>query len=550
MEDVLVVGAGPVGLTMAAELARHGVRSRVIDRLATPSSYCRAIGVTPRTLEVWDDMGITRPMIDAGLWLSGMRSLVSDSPPQDIRLDLTDLPYGHLGIPQYETERILGQHLTSLGIKVERPVELISLRQCADSIDVQLNLPDGRTQNATFRYVVGCDGAHSVVRKSLGIAFEGDRFPVQFMLGDVLMDLGLPRGMSLRAVHPVEDGPPDFFVAIPLPQPNRYRVSMLAPEQPSGDLDLSNGHGLQAERPAPGIAALQEVANRLLPEKPQLSDLRWSSLFLISMRLASRYRVGNAFIAGDAAHIHPPTGGQGMNTGIQDAYNLAWKLALVLKGAAAPALLDSYEAERRPVGADVVSRTRAQSEKLGRERPKPEDRLADTQILINYRGFDWVKDEVSDALAAADLRAGDRAPDCTGLRRENINFPLRLFDVIRGTEHVLLVYIAGDSAPECKAFLESLAMHNAIRDPGIRIVAVAAPGTQVPEITGIALFEDREGRFAQVYKASSGTAYLVRPDGYISYRANPITEIGLMRYLRKAGFLLDRMTGQALWLPS
>lgn len=540
---MLVVGAGPVGLTMAAELARHGVRSRVIDRLATPSSYCRAIGVTPRTLEVWDDMGIARPMIDAGLWLSGMRSLVSDSPPQDIRLDLTDLPYGHLGIPQYETERILGQHLTSLGIKVERPVELISLRQCADSIDVQLNLPDGRTQNATFRYVVGCDGAHSVVRKSLGIAFEGDRFPVQFMLGDVLMDLGLPRGMSLRAVHPVEDGPPDFFVAIPLPERNRYRVSMLAPEQPSGDLDLSNGHGLQAERPAPGIAALQEVANRLLPEKPQLSDLRWSSLFLISMRLASRYRVGNAFIAGDAAHIHPPTGGQGMNTGIQDAYNLAWKLALVLKGAAAPALLDSYEAERRPVGADVVSRTRAQSEKLGRERPKPEDRLADTQILINYRGFDWVKDEVSDALAAADLRAGDRAPDCAGLRRENINFPLRLFDVIRGTEHVLLVYIAGDSAPESKAFLESLAMHNAIRDLGIRIVAVAAPGTQVPEITGIALFEDREGRFAQVYKISSGTAYLVRPDGYISYRANPVTEIGLMRYLRKAGFLLDRMTG-------
>jgi 2-polyprenyl-6-methoxyphenol hydroxylase-like FAD-dependent oxidoreductase len=543
MEDVLVVGAGPVGLTMAAELARHGVRSRVIDRLATPSSYCRAIGVTPRTLEVWDDMGIARPMIDAGLWLSGMRSLVSDSPPQDIRLDLTDLPYGHLGIPQYETERILGQHLTSLGIKVERPVELISLRQCADSIDVQLNLPDGRTQNATFRYVVGCDGAHSVVRKSLGIVFEGDRFPVQFMLGDVLMDLGLPRGMSLRAVHPVEDGPPDFFVAIPLPEPNRYRVSMLAPEQPSGDLDLSNGHGLQAERPAPGIAALQEVANRLLPEKPQLSDLRWSSLFLISMRLASRYRVGNAFIAGDAAHIHPPTGGQGMNTGIQDAYNLAWKLALVLKGAAAPALLGSYEAERRPVGADVVSRTRAQSEKLGRERPKPEDRLADTQILINYRGLDWAKDEVSDALAAADLRAGDRAPDCTGLRRENINFPLRLFDVIRGTEHVLLVYIAEDSAPECKAFLESLAMHNAIRDLGIRIVAVAAPGTQVPEITGIALFEDREGRFARVYKASSGTAYLVRPDGYISYRANPITEVGLMRYLRKAGFLLDRMTG-------
>jgi 2-polyprenyl-6-methoxyphenol hydroxylase-like FAD-dependent oxidoreductase len=543
MEDVLVVGAGPVGLTMAAELARHGVRSRIIDRLANPSSYCRAIGVTPRTLEVWEDMGIARSMIDAGLWLSGMRSLVSNSPPQDIRLDLSDLPYGHLGIPQYETERILGQHLTSLGIKVERPVELIYLRKCADSIDVELKLSDGRTQDATFRYVVGCDGAHSVVRKSLGIGFEGDRFPVQFMLGDVVMDLGLPRGMSLRAVHPVEDGPPDFFVAIPLPQPNRYRVSMLAPEQPSGDFSLPDAHGLQAERPAPGIAALQEVADRLLPEKPQMLDLRWSSLFLISMRLASHYRVGNAFIAGDAAHIHPPTGGQGMNTGIQDAYNLAWKFALVLKGAAAPALLDSYEAERRPVGADVVSRTRAQSEKLGRERRKQEDRLVDTQVLINYRGFDWVKDEASDALSDADLKAGDRAPDCSGLRRENVNFPLRLFDVIRGTEHVLLVYVAEGSASQSRALLESLAMHNTIRDLQVRVVAIAAPGTPVLEIAGVAFLEDREGHFAQAYPVSPGTAYLVRPDGYIGYRAAPVTETGFLSYLRTARFLLDRVTG-------
>jgi 2-polyprenyl-6-methoxyphenol hydroxylase-like FAD-dependent oxidoreductase len=200
-------------------------------------------------------------------------------------------------------------------------------------------------------------GARSAVRKLLGISFEGDQFPVGFMLGDVVLGCGLPRGFSLRAVHPIEDPPPDFFVAIPLPERNRYRVSMLAPEQNLDGAEIS--HGLQTDRTPPTLSELQEVAERLMPGKAQMSDLRWSSLFRISMRLASAYRVGNAFIAGDAAHIHPPTGGQGMNTGIQDAYNLARKMALVLKGVARPELLDTYEAERRPVGADVVSRTRA-----------------------------------------------------------------------------------------------------------------------------------------------------------------------------------------------
>jgi 2-polyprenyl-6-methoxyphenol hydroxylase-like FAD-dependent oxidoreductase len=132
------------------------------------------------------------------------------------------------------------------------------------------------------------------------------------MLGDVVLNCGLPRGFSLRAIHPIEDAPPDFFVAIPLPERNRYRVSMLAPEQNSDGAEIA--HGLQTDRTHPTLSELQEVADRLMPGKAPMSDLRWSSLFRISMRLASRYRVGNAFIAGDAAHIHPPTGGQGMNT--------------------------------------------------------------------------------------------------------------------------------------------------------------------------------------------------------------------------------------------
>ena len=184
----------------------------------------------------------------------------------------------------------------------------------------------------------------------------------------------------MRAIQPRENDVPDMFIAIPLPEPNRYRVSMVAPDQDGEASEWSVEHGIQTERPGPTLPLLQEIADRLLPGKPRLSDLRWSSIFRISMRLAERYRVGNAFIAGDAAHIHPPTGGQGMNTGIQDAYNLAWKMALVLKREAPESLLDSYEEERLPVGADVVARTRAESENIGRPEAK-QDRLADTQIL-------------------------------------------------------------------------------------------------------------------------------------------------------------------------
>jgi hypothetical protein len=209
------------------------------------------------------------------------------------------------------------------------------------------------------------------------------------------------------------------------------------------------------------------VTDTLLPGKPRLSDLRWSSRFRISIRIADRYRVGNLFIAGDAAHIHPPTGGQGMNTGIQDAYNLAWKMALVSRGAADEKLLDSYQEERRPVGVEVLERTKLASIWLGRVRK--EDRLADTQILVNYRSR-WVEQ----AAAAAGPRAGDRAPDAQGMRRDHLGFPLRVFDVLRGTEHVVLVSLEQDSrlpGGPLQSFASELSRGYAGL---VRIVAVAA----------------------------------------------------------------------------
>ncbi|HEX2529782.1 MAG TPA: FAD-dependent monooxygenase [Geminicoccus sp.] len=533
MTDILVVGAGPVGLTLAAELARHGATCRIIDQLAQPTGYCKALGVTPRTLEVWEDMGIVRPMIEGGLWLTGLRLIVNGELVKEITEGLPALPYGlTLGLPQYETEFVLGEHARRLGILPERGTSLQSAEPSLNGVAVRLAHEDGRTEEANFRYVVGCDGAHSMVRKAAGIGFPGEAYPVEFMLGDVAVDWPVPRGVGIRAVQ-MEDGEmTGFLVAVPLPDKGRYRLTSYAPpelaQEPGQQSD--DAHGIQAERTPPDLAVLQAITERLMPGVT-LSDLRWSSIFRISMRLADAYRKGPFFLAGDAAHIHPPTGGQGMNTGIQDAYNLAWKLALVVRGEAPGTLLDSYEAERRPVGMDVLERTIAQTAafRTGQTGGKrgSDTRLEDSQLTIAYRDSAWVVDEMSGE--ADGPAAGDRAPDASGLRRLGLGMPVRLFDLLRGTEHVLLLDVQDDDEAGRGVATASLLRHRFGRR--VRCYGIVAPGQGRTDLPLLPLIEDADGMFAAAYGSGRQRAWVVRPDGHIGYRG--LEGDGPIRYLEK-----------------
>jgi 2-polyprenyl-6-methoxyphenol hydroxylase-like FAD-dependent oxidoreductase len=522
--DVLVVGAGPVGLTVAIELRRRGVGCRIIDRLTQAAPYAKAVGIQPRTLEVWEQQGLVRDVLDAAIQMRGQIVYVNGE--QVSRLDIAapdDVPFGFIALPQNVTEGLLAERLRQLGGRVERGVELVGFEQDADGVAVRLASPDGE-QTTWVAYLVGADGAHSRVRKGLGLAFTGDAFPDEYMLGDVEVDWSLPDGYGVRSMHQTDGRTDDVLVCIPLPGVGRYRMSMLVPDELATPATGEVQHGIEGGR-APGLHHIQEVLDRLAPEPTKAHTLRWSSVFRISHRLVDRYGEGRVFVAGDAAHIHPPTGGQGMNTGIQDGVNLAWKLALAVQGVAADGLLATYHAERHPVGEEVVGRTvRHAREGIEADRDDPAVVIRrEAQLLVHYPDSPIVGGAGEDP--GHGPRPGDRAPDCRGLRRAQVNFPLRLFELLADPGHTLLLYVDGTASPVDLAEIETLVEGRArtyviTPDPGLRVA-------------GVPVIVDAAGEFRDAYGATAGSGYLVRPDGYLGFRAAPLTAAALQGHLGK-----------------
>jgi 2-polyprenyl-6-methoxyphenol hydroxylase-like FAD-dependent oxidoreductase len=532
--QVIVVGAGPVGLTAAIELRRRGIDVLIVDKRDGVAPWAKAVGVQPRTLEIWDQIGVVGAALDESMLMRGQITYVNGEHAG--RLDLTlpaQVPYGYVCIPQYATEAILGAHLAGLGTTVRRGVELIGFAQDGAGVTATLRDADGERQ-VTAQYLVAAEGAHSLVRKSLGLTFDGDAFPEEYMLADVELDWSLPPGYALRSSRVTDGAVEDLAVCIPLPGRGRYRISMLVPSELSQANAESNddvAHGIQTASAKPQLHHVQAVLDRLAPEATTASNMRWSSVFRISHRLVNQYSSGRAFLAGDSAHVHPPTGAQGMNTGIQDAYNLGWKLALAVRGVAAPGLLESYHAERHPVGEEVVGRTvRAAREGLVAGDDFETAMLRQAQLLVNYVGSPIVAADAGGVQAGP--APGERAPDATGLRRSARTGPVRFHESLRHTGHTLLLWATAPSAWQIAADLvQSLTQ----RFAGDLRAIVAVPQALEERAVFGTTFVDGEANLAAAYGFGAADevpeACLIRPDGYVSYRSGAVD----------AGRLLDHL---------
>lgn len=336
-EPVLISGAGPVGLTMALALKRLGVPVRIIDKAAARTDKSKALVLWPRTLEMLDIWGCVQPFIDAGMKAAGARLFARQKLLAQVHLDTARSAYAYaLMIPQSDTERLLEELLDQAGVHVQRCVELTAFNDGGDGVTAVLRHADGHEETVSTDYLVACDGAHSTIRHGLSMEFEGDTLPSEWVLADVLVDGDVARDKLSICWTP--DG---VLLLIPI-RGARFRII--------ADVDATSG----AQAQVPALEEIQVLLDRRAPASLRVHDAVWLSRFRINERKVKDYRRGRIFLCGDAAHVHSPAGGQGMNTGMQDAFNLAWKLALVRRGHAAPALLDSYSPERSAIGNQVL----------------------------------------------------------------------------------------------------------------------------------------------------------------------------------------------------
>jgi rifampicin monooxygenase len=414
MLDVIVAGAGPTGLWLASELRLHGVRVLVLDKDAEPTKIGRALGLFARSIEVLDQRGLLQRFLALGQQYPLGGFFAGLSKPAPDRLD-TAHPYV-LGIPQTTTDRLLEEHAAEAGAEIRRGRELVGLSQ--DAASVTAELADGTQLRS--RYLVGCDGGRSTVRKLLGIGFPGEPTRVETLLGE--MELTEDPAAVAAVVAEIRTTQRRFGAG------------------PVGD-------GLyRLVVPAAGVAEDQRVPPTLDEFRQQLratagTDFgahspRWLSRFGDATRLAERYRAGRVLLAGDAAHIHPPVGGQGLNLGIQDAFNLGWKLAAEVSGWAPEGLLDSYDTERRPVAADVLDITRAQMELLSLE-PGPRAVRGLVSQLMDFEDVNRYLIERTTAIGIRyDFGAG---PELLGRRLRDVGLKRgRLYEQMHAGRGLLL----------------------------------------------------------------------------------------------------------------
>ena len=539
--NILVVGAGPTGLTMAATLARHGVMPRLIERATVPpADRSRAIVLQARTLELFDDLGIVREVLDEALVVASANVFTQGGGRGTITIkpEWIDSLYGRFAtLPQDETERILGELVARCGVTVERGVALVGFEDGEGSGVAVLQHADNREERMEIDYLLGCDGAHSAVRHLAGIEFPGSMYPDECLLGDVQMRWRLPDDQL--SICPVADG---VLLAFPLPGEHHFRIIMILPATAQPE-----DRHLEAEE---FLAQLRRMVPRVAGavDEPTILESRWLTRYRLHSRGVPTYRKGRAFVAGDAAHIHSPAGGQGMNTGIQDAYNLGWKLALVARGVVPPAVLDTYHTERHRVGEVLLKSTdRMFSALAGGGRIGLAVRRFAPALAIRALGFPIVGKRLARFVSQTGIRyrdsalsteahgagrlprhaphAGDRAPDV------ELGYRHRVSDLLRGPHHTLLLF-GGRSTALIERFSELAREVTARYGDLVKPVVIRLANAQPPrgEV-------DEHGAAHDRYGADPGAIYLVRPDGYIGFRGAE-TDTEPLRATLRARFIL------------
>ena len=340
--DVLIIGAGPTGLVLALWLARLGVRVRIVDKTAEPGTTSRALAVQARTLELYQQLDLTEAVVARGhrvpavnLWVKG--EAVARLPFERVGSNLTPYPFLHI-FPQDQHERLLIERLGAFGVEVERRTELVNFTNRENGITARLHGPGGQQVDCEAKYIAGCDGARSTVREAIGTRFPGGTYRQVFYVADVEA-----AGPAANGELHVDLDEADFLGVFPLAGEGKARLIGTVRDERADRADT---------------LTFKDVSDRAINHlKVQVNKVNWFSTYHVHHRVTQHFRKGRAFLLGDAAHIHSPAGGQGMNTGIGDAINLAWKLAAVVAGRAPDQLLDSYEAERIGFARRLVATT-------------------------------------------------------------------------------------------------------------------------------------------------------------------------------------------------
>lgn len=526
--EVLIAGAGPVGLALALELQRFGIRFRIIEKKSERSTTSKALGLQPRLSEVFAIQGIAEKFFARGF--SGVRALNLRAGEETLVKIEMHPPSNQAGrdacqprmlvLPQSATEAILEETLAERGTLVERRRELIGFNQTQEGVSALVLDEDGSEETIGARFLVSCEGAHSFIRKQAGLSFSGATFPLRFLLADVTMDWDLPADEVQAWFH--RDG---SFAAIPFGA-QKWRLIVECAEDSSD---------------APQEVTLQLLQDLLL-ERTGKKDVRirdplWLSDFRINARMVDRFRERRVFLAGDAAHIHSPAGGQGIATGVQDATNLAWKLAATLRDGAPDSLLETYEEERQPIAKNVLRGTSAVSSVMFAMNPIAQFLRARiffpilrtsfvqkqmfakmSQLEMNYRGGSLsMHSDKWRPLSRVRVRAGDRTPDVVFKKAGE---KISLLHLI-GTCGFLAVFGDGRNHQEIARALSTLR---------IRPFVIS---TRATDASAAECLEDVYGDFRRLYGAEGPFLYVIRPDGHVALFQRDAEPNALADYLKK-----------------